>query len=107
MLIRHLDQAVKNHFNKYKEVLIILGARQVGKTTLLKRIFPKANYLVVDNEPIRNILERYDPSAYRQLLNIKSEFIVIDEIHKLSDPGRAVKIFFDQLPEYKLIVTGS
>ena len=33
--------------------------------------------------------------------------MVIDEIQKLSDPGRAAKIFFDQLPEYRLIITGS
>jgi len=107
MIVRHLDLAIKEHFQKYKEVLVLLGARQVGKTTLIKRVFPNANYLIVDNEPIKKALERYDPSVYRQLLNTNSNYVVVDEIHKLSDPGRAAKIFFDQLPEYKLIVTGS
>ena len=107
MIIRHLDQALTSHFAKYSEVLVLLGARQVGKTTILKRIFPDAHYLVVDNEPIKNALERYDPIAYKQLLNTGSGIVVLDEIHRLSDPGRAAKIFFDQLPEYKLIVTGS
>ena len=107
MIVRHLDQALANHFAKYKEIQVLLGARQVGKTTILKRIFPDAHYLVVDNEPIKNALERYDPAVYRQLLNTNSDIVVIDEIHKLNDPGRAAKIFFDQLPEYKLIITGS
>jgi len=107
MLVRHLDLILSNHFSKYREVLILLGARQVGKTTIIKRIFPESQYLIVDNEPIKNALERYDPSVYRQLLNNKSNYVVIDEIHKLSDPGRAAKIFFDQLPKYKLIITGS
>lgn len=107
MVVRHLDKAISAHFEKYKEVLVLLGARQVGKTTLVRKIFPKANYLVVDNEPIRAALERYDPAVYRQLLNVLDDFVVIDEIHKLSDPGRAAKIFFDQLPQYKLIITGS
>ena len=107
MIVRHLDQALANHFAKYKEIPVLLGARQVGKTTILKRIFPDAHYLVVDNEPIKNALERYDPAVYRQLLNTNSDIVVIDEIHKLNDPGRAAKIFFDQLPEYKLIITGS
>ncbi|MFH1536181.1 MAG: ATP-binding protein [Patescibacteria group bacterium] len=107
MLIRHLDQALWNHFEKYKEILVLLGARQVGKTTIIKRIFPQATYLIVDNEPIKNTLERYDPAVYRQLLNADSKWIVIDEIQKLSDPGRAAKIFFDQLPQFKLIITGS
>jgi len=84
-----------------------LGARQVGKTTILKRIFPNALYLTVDNEPVKIALERYDPAVYRQLLNTNNGFVVVDEIHKLDDPGRAAKIFFDQLPEYKLIITGS
>jgi hypothetical protein len=107
MIVRHLDQILKDHFSKYKEILILLGARQVGKTTIIKRIFPDAQYLIVDNEPIKKALEHYDPSVYRQLLNDKSNYVVIDEIHKLSDPGRAAKIFFDQLPQYKLIITGS
>lgn len=107
MIVRHLDQALTNHFTKYKEVLVLLGARQVGKTTILKRIFPGAFCLVADNEPVINSLERYDPAVYKQLLDTGSGVVVLDEIHKLSDPGRAAKIFFDQLPEYKLIITGS
>ena len=107
MLIRHLDQALSDHFEKYKEILVLLGARQVGKTTIIQRIFPKATYLIVDNEPIKSALERYDPTVYIQLLNADTKWIVIDEIQKLSDPGRAAKIFFDQLPQFKLIITGS
>ncbi|HUD44787.1 MAG TPA: ATP-binding protein [Patescibacteria group bacterium] len=107
MIIRHLDQALTSHFSKYKEVLILLGARQVGKTTILKRIFSDAQYLTVDNEPIKNALERYDPATYKQLLNSNGGIVVIDEIQNLKDPGRAAKIFYDQLSEYKLIITGS
>jgi predicted AAA+ superfamily ATPase len=107
MIIRHLDEALSGHFTKYNEVLVLLGARQVGKTTILKRIFPNAHYLVVDNEPIKNALERYDPAVYRQLLSTDGGMVVLDEIHKLSDPGRAAKIFFDQMPNYKLVITGS
>jgi len=107
MAIRHLDEAVISHFEKYKEVLVLLGARQVGKTTLVRKIFPNANYLIVDNEPIKSALERYDPAVYKQLLDTTNDLVVVDEIHKLSDPGRAAKIFFDQLPQYKLIITGS
>ena len=50
---RHLDNQLENHFSKYKQVLILLGSRQVGKTTIIKKIFPDASYFLVDNEPIR------------------------------------------------------
>ena len=106
-IVRHLDSAVRTHFERYKEVLVVLGARQVGKTTMLKRIFADAQYLVVDNEPVKSALERYDPTVYRQLVNAETGIVVIDEIHKLSDPGRAAKIFYDQMPQFKLIITGS
>jgi hypothetical protein len=45
MYFRYLDKALKSHFQKRKEVLVLLGARQVGKTTILKKIFPSAFYL--------------------------------------------------------------
>lgn len=106
MYIRHLDQQLKSHFTTYKQAIILLGARQVGKTTLLKRLFPQAEYLLLDNAGVKNILESYDLSTYRQLLGNSRE-LILDELHLLSDPGRAVKIIYDQLPQTHLIVTGS
>lgn len=107
MIIRHLDTQIKTHFRTYKEVLILLGARQVGKTTLLNRIFPHIKYLSAETGPVHKILERFDPSAYQQLINPNDELVIIDEVQKLSDPGRAIKIIYDHLPKHKLIITGS
>lgn len=104
---RFLDSKLESHFQTYKEILVLLGARQVGKTTIIKKIFPQAQYLSVDTEPVRDVLNRYDPEAYKQILKPDSQYVVIDEIHKLSDPGRAAKIFYDQIPQYRLIITGS
>ncbi|MDP1722091.1 MAG: ATP-binding protein [Candidatus Gottesmanbacteria bacterium] len=105
--IRHLDAAITTHVRTFKEVLILLGARQVGKTTMLTRLFPQAQYATVDNEHVRSILDRYDISAYRELVPRGTTMLILDEVHLLKDPGRAVKILYDQLPEIRLIVTGS
>jgi len=88
-------------------VLVLLGSRQVGKTTIVKRIFPKGDYFLVDNEPVKKILGAYDIEAYKTLINEKSKEIIIDEIHLLDNPGRAVKIIYDQLKNIKLVITGS
>ncbi len=103
---REIDKTILNHFENYKEVLILLGSRQSGKTTLLKRLFPDSKYLLVDNDPVRKALESYDVNIYRSIFAKDKKYIIIDEIHLLSDPGRAAKIIYDQL-DVNLIITGS
>jgi len=105
-LTRHLETRLREHFTKYKEILMLLGPRQSGKTTLLKRLFPEAAYLLVDNEPVKKALESYDILTYKQLFPAASR-LIIDEIHLLSNPGRAAKIIYDQMPQINLIITGS
>lgn len=107
METRHLDEAIKTHFSGQRLVLQLLGARQVGKTTILKRIFPSAQYFLLDNEPIRKNFETYDQNFYRQMFSTTQKTIILDEIHLLSNPGRAAKIIFDQFPAKNLIITGS
>ncbi|RLC35672.1 hypothetical protein DRH14_00270 [Candidatus Shapirobacteria bacterium] len=104
---RLLDDKLENHFDRHpKQALVLLGARQVGKTTILKRLFPEAKYLLVDEVGVHKILESYSSAVYRQLIG-GAKRIFIDELHLLSNPGRAVKLIYDQIPEVEIIVSGS
>lgn len=105
--MRFLDNALQTHFARHPQAVVILGSRQVGKTTLARRVFPDATYLLIDNEPVRRILESYDIEAYKVLIPRQAQTVILDEIHMLSDPGRAVKILYDQMPGLRLVVTGS
>jgi len=105
-LNRHIDNSIINHFKNYDEILILLGSRQTGKTTLVKRLFPSARYLLVDNEPVRKSLETYDINVYKTIIKNTDQELIIDEIHQLSDPGRAAKIIYDQT-QVQLVLTGS
>ena len=110
---RHLETRLEQHFINNKQILSLLGARQVGKTTLLRKIFPNAVYFLLDNKPIWKIFSTYDINSYRQLLKIPSTeksvdmTVILDEIHLLEDPGQAAKIIYDQIPGIKIIITGS
>jgi len=103
---RLIDRQISSHFDTYKQALVLLGARQVGKTTLLKRCFPNALYLLIDEERIRQTLETYNSDTYKSLIG-NTGLIFLDELHLLSNPGRAVKLIYDQIPNVRIIVTGS
>ena len=105
-LYRLQEKNIKNHFKKFKQALILLGARQVGKTTLLKKLFPNALYLLVDEKRVFDILETYNSATYKTLIGSEKQ-IIIDELHLISNPGRAVKLIYDQIPNTQIIITGS
>ncbi|MBU4381321.1 ATP-binding protein [Candidatus Parcubacteria bacterium] len=108
LLTRQIDSQIKSHFKNRRQILLLLGARQVGKTTLLKRLFPEAQYFLLDNDPARKNFETYDIHSYRQFIGSQSsKTVIIDEIQLLPDPGRAAKIIYDQMPNVQLIITGS
>src|SRR3989344_7051923 len=106
-LKRHIDVQIESHFTRGRQILLLLGARQVGKTTLLKRLFPEAQYFLLDNDPERENFQTYDINSYRQFIRPESKTVIIDEIQLLPDPGRAAKIIYDQMPDVNLIITGS
>ena len=103
---RHIDDKVTQHFDKYRQILLLMGPRQIGKTTILNKIFPQAKYFLLDEDPVRKIFETYDSNVYKQNFS-DNEYVILDEIHLLGDPGRAAKIIYDLLPNKKLIITGS
>ncbi len=94
-----------------RKVLIVLGARQVGKTTLLKNCFrsQKTTYLNLDVETDKLIFLRaasLDPrSAVRSLSD--PEVIILDEAQRLPDAARVVKGWYDYDLPIKIILSGS
>lgn len=103
---RHIDDKITQHFDKYRQILLLMGPRQIGKTTILNKIFPQAKYFLLDEDPVRKIFETYDSNVYKQNFS-DNEYVILDEIHLLGDPGRVAKIIYDLLPNKKLIITGS
>lgn len=95
---------------KSGKVLVITGARRVGKTFLLKEIIKNINEpsLFLNGEDINahQLLSRRSAENYRQLTGSK-KLLIIDEAQKIPDIGAILKLMTDELPDLKIIVTGS
>lgn len=108
---RHLSQIIKKRLFKNK-VLILYGARQVGKTTLVKNLiseFPKSDYVFfnADEYDIRSAFEEAQSFDHLKSLTGNKKLIVIDEAQRISNIGLKLKILHDNLPDTQIIATGS
>ena len=86
-----------------RPVVWLAGVRRVGKTTLA-RMLPEAVYMNCDLPSVVRRLE--DPELFFQT-QPPGAMIVLDEVHRLSDPSRALKIASDAFPGLRVLATGS
>lgn len=92
-----------------RDVIIIYGARQVGKTTLVKKILETLpNSLTINCEQINvvSVLESMDISSIKALFG-PNKVIALDEAQTVKNIGKVLKLIYDELPQYKIIATGS
>ncbi|KUK76544.1 MAG: Putative ATPase (AAA+ superfamily), partial [candidate division WS6 bacterium 34_10] len=99
--------------NKYLEknkVLIIYGARQVGKTTLVKNFLSNTNlkysFYTGDDIQFAKDLSKCDLYTIKKLVG-DIELLVIDEAQKIDNIGRALKLIVDNIDNIYVLVTGS
>jgi predicted AAA+ superfamily ATPase len=109
MLQRQLENLVIEKIFLGKTI-IIYGARQVGKSTLLKMIEAKVDkkvlYLNCDNNDIKKQLTEPGINDLRRIFG-DHKLVMIDEAQRIINIGLTLKLITDQMPEVQLIVTGS
>lgn len=109
MYQREILPAVTRWLDK-KEVIIIYGARQVGKTTLLEHILkanPSSQIISCDRPAIEEILEEMNMGQVKLLFG-DNKIIALDEAQNIKNIGRLLKIIYDDSSlKYKIIATGS
>jgi len=86
-----------------RSVVWLSGVRRVGKTTIA-RMLPDAVYLNCDLPSTVRALE--DPELFLGAQAADAE-LVLDEVHRLDDPSRLLKIAADEYPHLKVLATGS
>jgi len=109
MIKRKLEQIIKKHLFKNKTV-VIYGARQVGKTTLVNHLISKLelNYLVLngDDADIRELFTNATASRFKPVL-ADINLLVVDEAQRIPEAGLGLKIIHDNFKNIQIIVTGS
>ncbi|HRQ29381.1 MAG TPA: ATP-binding protein, partial [Saprospiraceae bacterium] len=108
MIERTIEGSIIRDIEGNKAILLF-GARQTGKTTLLKKLFHgKENVLWLngDNQDTHTLLDDITYPRFKTLFG-RYRTIVIDEAQQIKNIGLIIKIFTDQIPEIKIIATGS
>lgn len=115
-MIKRYNYSRINHSLDKREISILVGARQVGKTTLLKKILADLSsqnkpvlYLNLDIESDATYFTSQQNLLNRIRLDIgdQSGYVCIDEIQQKEDAGRFMKGLYDMNLPYKFIITGS
>lgn len=108
MINRIIADVLKKNIGRRK-ALILLGARQTGKTTLLKELFagnPEVLWLNGD-EPDTRALFSGANSARLSSLFAGYKTLVVDEAQRIENVGLKFKLITDQIPEIQLVASGS
>jgi len=106
---RTIEKQLKERLFQGK-IIVLYGARQVGKTTLVKKILSeygeKGRYLNCENLSVQQGLTDMEASKMKSFLGEYS-VVVLDEAQKIADIGKKLKLLVDTYPDLQIIATGS
>ena len=108
LLHRSLQQTIENKLFKGKAIVLV-GARQVGKSTLFRQILDGRDSVLTlncDNSNTRALLENAQLSDLQRLVG-DSRIVVIDEAQRIKGSGLTMKLITDNMPQVQLLITGS
>ncbi|MFQ5676022.1 MAG: ATP-binding protein [bacterium] len=109
MLSRQLQGQIKKRLGKGK-IIILLGARQVGKTTLVQSIDQQSDmsslWLIGDEPDVRAMLQNTTSTQLKSLIG-KKELLILDEAQRIENIGITLKLIADQIKHVQVIATGS
>ena len=97
------NKILDKSFSKFGRIIVITGARQTGKTTLVKKIFPDFTYISIE-DPV--VVDEYKSLTALQWNSLYPRAI-LDEIQKEPQLVESIKSVYDQFPEPQYILLGS
>ena len=108
MINRFLQPQLESMLGSHKAI-IVMGARQVGKSTLLQLLLGQRQdvlWLNGDNNDVQTLFTAISAERIHSLMGTK-RVLVIDEAQRIPNIGVQLKIIIDQLSDVQVIATGS
>ena len=109
MIDRIIEKAILDKLFKGKAILIF-GARQVGKTTLINKIAGEINEQTLvlngDEPDVRELLSNATSRRLKAYFG-NNKLVIIDEAQGIKDIGITLKLITDQLKDVQIMATGS
>ena len=109
IIARDISKIVEKYLFKGK-IIIVYGARQVGKTTLVRNILNSSDssngYFNCELLSVKRQLESLEPYKTKEFLG-DSKIIILDEAQKVENIGLALKQLIDTFPDIQIVATGS
>ncbi len=109
MITRTLQKRIEEKLFKGKAIVVI-GARQVGKSTLFRQITERLDIPVLslncDEPEVREMLADMNTNALKLMVG-NHRLVMIDEAQRVPNIGMTLKRMTDNLPDVQLMVTGS
>jgi len=107
MINRTLASKIKAKFFKGK-VIVLIGPRQVGKTTMVNTILKDKEYLFLDGDDhtVCDAIAAANTEVLKSMIG-DFKFVFIDEVQRIPNIGLKLKIMVDQIKDVQVIVSGS
>ena len=110
MIRRILENKLFTELNDGGKIVILYGSRQVGKTTLIKRIIQNYPLPVLsvnaDSDENLAVLSSRNSRRLKRFIG-DHKVLFIDEAQRIPDIGINLKIIYEEIPDLKVIVSGS
>lgn len=88
---------------KTGRIIVLTGARQTGKTTLIRKLFPDYEYLSIEDPVMRSSYRKLTAQQWSKLY----PFAVLDEVQKEPLLIESIKSVYDQFEKPRYILLGS
>lgn len=107
MIQRELTQKIKD-LQHLKKAVLVIGPRQVGKTTLVKLLIDNESHLYFtgDDPATRQLLSNISFLELKRIIE-NNTIVFVDEAQRIDNIGLTLKLITDHLPKVTLYISGS